>query len=82
MPSQFSAATVYKGRFQKQNGDVREMQFHKVSEMTETELAPYVTGSRAAPRLDTGSELVFDVVAGGFRVFNFRTMDGDLETVG
>jgi hypothetical protein len=80
--SQYSKATVYKGKFQKQNGDVREMQFHKVSEMTETELAPYVAGARKAPRLDTGSELVFDVEAGGFRIFNYRTMDGELEVIG
>lgn len=79
--SQYSTAKVYKGKFQKQNGDVRVMQFHKVSEMTEAELAPYVTGSRAAPRLNTGSELVFDVEAGGFRVFNYHTMDGELEIV-
>lgn len=76
---------VYKGTFTKKNGDLREMKFKKLSEMTEAELFILFgdkEGKETKKRnLQEGMEVVYDVDAKGLRIFNFSTLVGEITTI-
>jgi hypothetical protein len=70
-------AKVYEEQFLKKDGSVRKMRFYKISELSLAERAaasiPAPTEGKR-PQLADGSELVWDIDAQGFRVFNWNTV--------
>ena len=62
---------TYTGTFTKRNGQARTMTFIKSSD------SPlHVRGTGNSPRLSKGEEVVYDVNAKGYRVFNWNTAQG------
>ena len=64
------------GKFLKKNGEEREMRFLKISDMSEEQknkigLTPDKESKKK--QLAEGSEMVYDVEAKDFRIFNWNT---------
>lgn len=70
---------VYKGRFKKQNGQIREMLFAHLSDLPENYLEAKIAGSGVVRNYPSSMELVWDVEADNFRIFNYATQIGDIE---
>ncbi len=64
---------TYTGTFTKRNGQARTMTFVKG-----TDVPQHVRGSGQTPRLSKGEEIVYDVNANGWRVFNHNTIQGKI----
>tara|TARA_Y100001972_G_C7524262_1_gene264345 strand:- start:36 stop:287 length:252 start_codon:yes stop_codon:yes gene_type:complete len=64
---------AFTGTFTKRNGQSRTMTFVKGSDLPRT-----IIGSGKGPRLSSGEEVVYDVNAKGFRVFNHNTVIGQI----
>ncbi len=66
---------IYNRSFRKKTGEVRNMRFLRLNELTADTRKQYgvpePTGN-AAPKYDEGSEIVWDLDAKGYRVFNWR----------
>jgi hypothetical protein len=65
---------VYKGTFKKQNGEVREMVFAKLDELPESFLEARIIGASSEKQLPDGMELVWDLEADNFRIFNHNNV--------
>lgn len=68
----------YKGSFKKKDGSVREMNFAKLKDLPPEFLAGKLKGSKPA-KLTEGSEVVWDLDAKDFRVFNWNSVLGDVK---
>jgi hypothetical protein len=68
---------VYKAKFYKKNGEAREMSFVRLHDLSGVFLRENTKGTGKKAKLDGNRELVFDLEARGFRVFNWDTMVGD-----
>ena len=64
---------TYTGTFTKRNGQTRTMTFIK-----STDVPTHIRGTGTAPRLSNTEEVVYDVNARGFRVFNHNTVQGQI----
>ena len=64
---------TYTGTFTKRNGQSRTMTFVKGADIPQS-----FRGSGKAPRLSQGEEIVYDVNAKGYRVFNHNTVQGQI----
>lgn len=69
------------GKFLKQNGEEREMKFLKNSDMTEEQknkigLTPDKESKKK--KLAEGSEMVYDLDAKDFRIFNWATTTAEV----
>ena len=64
---------TYTGTFTKRNGQTRTMTFVKGTDIPQS-----FRGSGKAPRLSQGEEIVYDVNAKGYRVFNHNTVQGQI----
>ena len=62
---------TYTGTFTKRNGQSRTMTFVKSSD-----IPLHIRGTGQSPRLSKGEEVVFDINAKGYRVFNWNTTQG------
>ena len=62
---------TYTGTFVKQNGQERTMTFIKSKDLP-------TTGQTGARKISEGSEVVYDVNAKGYRVFNWSTVQGSV----
>jgi hypothetical protein len=67
-----------RGTFIKTNGDEREMNFVRIENLPEGFIEKNTAGG-TAPKLAEGQEIVWDLDASGFRVFNWNTAVGDVE---
>jgi len=65
--------TTYTGTFTKRNGQSRTMTFVKGADIPQS-----IRGTGHAPRLSKGEEVVYDVNAKGWRVFNHNTVQGTI----
>ena len=63
----------YTGTFIKRNGDSRTMSFIKGSDVPK-----HIKGINEGPHLSNTEEVVYDVHAKGFRVFNWNTVQGQV----
>ncbi len=73
--------TAYKGVFLKPNGKERTMYFVKLDELEAAKpgyLNAKTTGTGRSPMQAPGKELVWDLQAGNFRVFNYNTVRGQI----
>ena len=68
----------YQGTFVKQNGDERTMSFVRLTDMPEDFIATKVKGTGKKASLTEGRELVWDLDAAAFRVFNWKTVVGEV----
>jgi hypothetical protein len=69
----------YQGTFVKQNGDERTMTFVRLADMPEDFIATRIKGTgKKANLTEIGRELVWDLDAAAFRVFNWKTAIGDI----
>lgn len=64
---------IHTGTFTKRNGQTRTMSFIKEADVPTT-----VRGNGTGPRLSKGEEVVYDINARGFRVFNWNTTQGQV----
>lgn len=72
---------AYKGKFKKQNGSIREMLFAHLDDLPEQFLEQKIVGSGAAKNYAPGMQLVWDLEADDFRIFNWSTQVGSIEQV-
>jgi len=67
-----------RGTFIKANGEERQMNFVRLDNLPESFMDKNTLGTGTAPNLSEGQELVWDLDASGFRVFNWNTAVGDV----
>lgn len=70
---------AYKGSFKKQNGQIREMLFAKIEDLPDTFIEQKVVGSGAAKQYPADMELVWDLEADNFRVFNWGSLQAPVK---
>ena len=68
---------AYKGSFKKKNGESREMVFARLLDLPEKFLDEKVQGAGSEQKYPEGMELVWDLEADNFRVFNWNSAESD-----
>jgi hypothetical protein len=66
---------VYKGSFKKRNGEIRNMLFAKINDLPDSFLEEKIIGAGSTKTYPSGMELVYDLEADNFRVFNWSTVE-------
>lgn len=66
---------AYKGTFKKKNGDSRDMVFARLLDLPEKFLCDRVQGAGSEQNYPEGMELVWDLEADNFRVFNWKAVE-------
>ena len=72
---------AYKGSFKKKNGDSREMVFARLYDLPENFLNDKVQGAGSEQSYTDGMELVWDLEADNFRVFNWKAVEGSTKEI-
>ena len=70
---------AYKGYFKKKNGDKREMVFSRIKDLPNGFVAARIVGAGSEKTYPEGMELVWDLEADDFRIFNYKTADSDIQ---
>ena len=66
---------AYKCTFKKKNGESRQMTFAKLADLPEQFLETRVIGAGSEQNYPEGMELVWDLEADNFRIFNWKSAD-------
>lgn len=66
---------AYKGTFKKKNGDARQMTFARLADLPQQFLEARITGAGSEQKYPEGMELVWDLEADNFRIFNWNTVE-------
>ena len=66
---------AYKGTFRKKNGDARQMTFARLVDLPEQFLETRIIGAGSEQNYPEGMELVWDLEADNFRIFNWKSAD-------
>ena len=66
---------AYKGTFKKKNGESRQMTFAKLADLPEHFLETRIIGAGSEQNYPEGMELVWDLEADNFRIFNWKSAD-------
>ena len=69
---------AYNGTFTKKNGDKRIMRFVRMADIPEKFIATQIKGTGRKSTLAEGMELVWDLDTHAFRMFNWKTVNGDV----
>ena len=69
---------AYIGSFTKNDGTIRRMYFANNTAVGYASLGAKTTGTGTSPTQPAGKELVWDLQAGNFRVFNYNTQQGEI----
>lgn len=72
---------AYRGTFKKRNGQMREMLFAKIEDLPDKFLDDVVKGTGSERSYPVGTELVWDLEADNFRLFNHATAEQPLKEV-
>ena len=64
---------AYKGTFKKKDGQIREMVFAKIEDLPQKFVASKIAGAGSEQKYPAGMELVWDLEADNFRIFNYNT---------
>lgn len=72
---------AYKGSFRKKNGQIREMLFMPLHELPDEFLEKYITGAGNEKTYPAGMELVWDLEADNFRIFNHSAAQAPLQEI-
>ena len=67
---------AYKGVFKKKNGEDRTMVFSRIDDLPSSFVASKIVGAGQEQKYPDGMELVWDLEADSFRIFNWRTCEG------
>ena len=67
---------AYKGTFKKKNGESRDMVFARLYDLPQKFLNERVQGAGSEQQYPEGMELVWDLEADNFRIFNWNTLEG------
>ena len=67
---------AYRGYFKKKNGDSRTMVFTRIDDLPAKFVASKIAGSGKEQKYPDGMELVWDLEADNFRIFNWKTCEG------
>jgi hypothetical protein len=70
--------TAYTGTFVKKDGTQRTMTFINMEDLPEDFLKSTIKNTGRKVNLAEGSKVVYDVDARDFRIFNFKTIVGEL----
>lgn len=70
---------AYAGSFKKKNGELRNMLFAAIQDLPDSFLDNKIIGSGAEKSYPEGMQLVWDIEADGFRIFNWNTVQGDIK---
>ena len=70
-----SNVTIFNGTFRKLNGEARTMRFIRKSDLPSSMVNESTISTLEGK---TGSEVVYDVDARGFRQFNWNTVEGQV----
>jgi len=68
---------AYKGTFKKKNGESRDMVFARLYDLPQKFLDERVQGAGSEQQYPDGMELVWDLEADNFRVFNWKSAETD-----
>ena len=66
---------AYKGTFKKKNGEARQMTFARLVDLPEQFLETRIIGAGSEQNYPEGMELVWDLEADNFRIFNWKSAD-------
>jgi len=66
---------VYKGTFKKKSGESRDMTFARLMDLPQKFLTEQVQGAGSEQSYPDGMELVWDLEADNFRVFNWNSAE-------
>lgn len=66
---------VYRGSFRKKNGESRNMVFAQLHDLPTKFLEKHVSGTGSEQSYPEGMELVWDLEADNFRIFNWKTAE-------
>ena len=66
---------AYKGTFKKKNGEDRQMTFARLADLPEQFLETRIIGAGSEQSYPEGMELVWDLEADNFRIFNWNTIE-------
>ena len=66
---------AYKGTFKKKNGESRQMTLAKLADLPEQFLETRIIGAGSEQKYPEGMELVWDLEADNFRIFNWKSVD-------
>ena len=66
---------AFKGTFKKKNGESRQMTFAKLADLPEQFLETRIIGAGSEQKYPEGMELVWDLEADNFRIFNWKSVD-------
>jgi hypothetical protein len=66
---------AYKGTFKKKNGESRDMTFARLADLPEQFLETRIIGAGSEQQYPEGMELVWDLEADNFRIFNWNTVE-------
>ena len=66
---------AFKGTFKKKNGESRQMTFARLADLPDQFLETRVSGAGSEQKYPDGMELVWDLEADSFRIFNWNTVE-------
>lgn len=72
---------AYKGTFKKRDGQLREMLFARIEDLPDSFLNEKIVGSGSEKQYAPNMELVWDLEADNFRIFNWSTVEGSVKEV-
>jgi len=72
---------AYNGTFTKKNGEARTMRFVRLPDIPETFITSQIKGTGSKSKLTEGMELVWDLDTSAFRMFNWKTVDGEIAEI-
>jgi len=72
---------AYNGTFTKKNGDARTMRFIRITDIPEKFITAQIKGTGRKPTLAEGMELVWDLDTNAFRMFNWKTVEGNVTEI-
>ena len=67
---------AYKGKFKKKDGSERTMVFTRIDDLPSKFVATKIAGAGSEQKYPEGMELVWDLEADNFRIFNWKTSIG------
>jgi len=67
---------AYKGSFKKKDGSERAMVFTRIDDLPQSFVASKIAGAGREQKYPEGMELVWDLEADNFRIFNWKTSIG------
>lgn len=72
---------AYNGTFTKKNGEARTMRFVRITDIPEKFISTQIKGTGRKTTLAEGMELVWDLDTSAFRMFNWKTVEGEVSEI-